>query len=81
MRMLCLVLAKVTVYDDMRGTFEKHVHVLYAENMTDAMQSLEDYYGDSIEKVHLTIYEEGLVTFPTNMYKQLDDFLAGRVDF
>ena len=78
---LNVVLAKVTYWDEIESKMSKQVHVFTAYNFQDAARQLEDYYGDTIEKVHIQLYDEGLPTLPTNLYKKLDGWLSGREAF
>ena len=72
-------LAKVTWYDDVDGTYRKSVHILQCYNFTDGMKQIEDYYKNSLVKVHLKLYEEGLIEFPVDMYDKLDKWLEGEI--
>ena len=71
------VLDKITFYDEIDGQTKKAVHILAAHNMSEAVEQLEGWYGECIEKMHLTIYEEGPITMPVDMYKTLDKILSG----
>lgn len=71
------VLAKITFYDEIDGQTKKAVHILAAHNMSEAVEQLEGWYGECIEKIQLTIYEEGPITMPVDMYKTLDKILSG----
>ena len=74
------VLAKVTFWDEYDCKMVKRVHLLNADSFANAAAQLEDYYGKSLEKIHLTIYEDGLITLPVNMYKQLNQWLSDGVE-
>jgi len=71
-------LAKVVFFDEVKDKMDQAVHILAAYSFADASKQLEDAYGDTIEKVHLTVYDEGLPTFPVDMYTQLDEILSGQ---
>ena len=72
-------LAKVTWYDDVDGQRRKAVHLLQCYSFADGMKQIEDFYGDSLIKVHLKLYEQGLIEMPVDMYDKLDKWLEGEV--
>lgn len=74
------VLAKVTYWDEVNGKHCTRVNLLSAYSFSEAAQQLESYYGDCLEDMKLTIYEEGLITMPTHMYKTLKEIMTNGVN-
>jgi len=77
--MVYTVLAKVTFWDEVEEKIDKAVHILTAYSFADAAKQLEDYYGENLNKMHLTMYDEAPATFPVNMYEELKDILGGKL--
>ena len=69
------VLVKITFWDEVEEKKNKAVHLLMARNYTEAVEQLESFYGNQICKIHISMYEEGLATFPVEMYDQLNKIL------
>lgn len=52
---------KVEVYNSIKGELEYIEGVTIAESFSDAMQKIENYYGDELNKVTITLLEEAEV--------------------
>lgn len=48
---------KAEVYDSINGTMEDVEGVTIAESFTDAMRKIEDYYGNDLNEVTITLLE------------------------
>ncbi len=52
---------EVEFYNEIEGKMEYIKGVTMAESFTDAMQKIENYYGDELNKVTITLLEEAEV--------------------
>lgn len=52
--------------------------LVYADNFTEAMRRIEDYYGDDLEAVkNLELYGSSIFTFSSEMYPTIKQVLGG----
>lgn len=52
---------EVEFYNEIEGEMEYIKGVTMAESFSDAMQKIENYYGDELNKVTITLLEEAEV--------------------
>lgn len=71
------IVAEVTWYDEVSNKLAKDNVLLYSENLSRAMRNIENYYGDTVEKITLHYAgEEG--TFFTIPDKMLHLFIENQ---
>lgn len=62
------VLYHVEFYDEINAVVDKECGLVYADNFTDAMKQIEDYYGKDLEAVKsLELYDASIFTFSPEM--------------
>lgn len=62
------VLYHVEFYDEINAVIDKECGLVYADNFTDAMKQIEDYYGKDLEAVKsLELYDASIFTFSPEM--------------
>ena len=52
------IISKIRYFNECTGKMEEENRAYYANNLTDAAQKMEDYYGDTIDKVSFELFEE-----------------------
>lgn len=68
---------EVEVYNDMNGNMETLHGITFADSYTEAMDKIENFYGDDINMITITLLEENTVyefehtvdNFSHGMYK------------
>lgn len=61
---------KVSLCDSGDSTREEYGAVA-TDNFTDAMDEIEDYYGDDIFKIELSFVDKGIVNFSKETYETM----------
>lgn len=68
------VLYHVEFYDEINAVIDKECGLVYADNFTDAMKQIEDYYGKDLEAVKsLELYDASIFTFSPEMLPTIKD--------
>lgn len=68
------VLYHVEFYDEINAVIDKECGLVYADNFTDAMKQIENYYGKDLEAVKsLELYDASIFTFSPEMLPTIKD--------
>lgn len=71
--------AVVTCYDELNeSTFTDHILISEVESYADAMNRIENYFGNTIESVEITLISEFSPFISVNS-ENFDSFLKGKL--
>ena len=64
-------LFKARIWDTLQDTESIEHGIIYANTFKEAMEIIEDNYGDDLGSVQLECYDCGLVTFTEDIYNKI----------